>query len=106
MPQITICMKSISKREPVVAEETLDLEHAPADVRSFITEVVKACVKSYKARANNEILQALSQEEIDDASVTGKIGFGVNYGEKQPVLSKAIHNAIQCFEDGIFFVLP
>lgn len=104
MPQITVCMKSIAKREPVIAEETLDLEHTPADVRSFITEVVKACVKSYKARAKVEILQALSQEEIDNASVTGKIGFGVNYGEKQPVLSKAIQNALQCFEDGTFCI--
>lgn len=104
MPQITVCMKSIAKREPVIAEETIDLEHTPADVRSFITEVVKACVNSYKARAKVEILQALSQEEIDNASVTGKIGFGVNYGEKQPVLSKAINNAIQSFEDGIFCI--
>lgn len=104
MPQITVCVKSIAIKQPVIAQEILDLEHTPEDVRSFITEVVKACVKAYKARAKNEILKVLSQDEIDDAAVTGKISFGINYGEKQPVLSKAISNAIQSFEDGIFCI--
>ena len=33
---------------------------------------------------------------------SGKISFGVNYGEKDADLVAAIQNALQCFDDGIF----
>ncbi len=104
MPKITVCTKSITQKQPAIAQETLELERMPTDVRSFITEVVKVCVKEYKQRANSELLKVFSQEELENSAVTGKIDFGVNYGDKLPVLSKAVGNAIQSFEDGIFCI--
>ena len=44
----------------------------------------------------------LTKEEMEDKSQSGKIAFGVNYGEKKAELSKAQENAVQCFEDGIY----
>lgn len=37
-------------------------------------------------------------------ATTGKVGFGVNYGNKKPDIDKAIQNALECFQDGLVVV--
>ena len=51
---------------------------------------------------HSQLLSCLTREEIQEKAQAGKVGFGVNYGEKKAVLSAAQENAIQCFEDGIY----
>ena len=43
----------------------------------------------------------ISQEEIDNLSLTGKVSFGDVFNDKKAEKNSAINNAIQCFEDGI-----
>ena len=48
------------------------------------------------------VLLLTAKSQIEDQAQTGKVSFGVNYGEKQADPQKARENAIQCFEDGIY----
>ena len=107
MTTITVCTKSIAKLKPTITEQTMDLENPPEDVRGLITEVVKASIKAYLTRADNEIVKVLSPDEIEDAAVTGKVSFGVHYPKehkKVPDIGKATAHALQCFEDGIICI--
>ena len=79
------------------------LENKPLTVRELIMETVSVCVRNYNERMENqELLTALSLAEMEDQAESGKIGFGVNYGDKKADLQEAQENALQCFEDGIF----
>lgn len=51
---------------------------------------------------NQDPLKNLSASEIEEQSFSGKISFGIRYGEKKIDLQQAVETAWQCFEDGIF----
>ena len=70
-----------------------------------MTELTRAGVEDYNRRLEQpEILKCLTRENIEDQAQSGKVSFGVIYGEKEADFQKAADNAIQCFEDGIYRV--
>ena len=52
----------------------------------------------------NDVVPYLTDEKINDLSDAGKISFGVDYNGKKQDLEKAIENALQSYEDGIYRV--
>ncbi len=95
-------MKSVAKKKNTVAKVEYEYSTNPENMREFISETVKICVKDYnKRQENGELITILSREEIEDKSALGKISFGTIYSEKKGKEDKAIANALQCFEDGI-----
>ena len=102
---IIVNIKHMGKRKNSVDEYTMTLENTPRIVGDLLEEMVKVSVLEYTQRMeNSKLIQALSKEEIEDKAVTGKVGFGVNYGEKSPKLDLAIGNAKESFTDGIVVV--
>lgn len=101
--KININLKSISRRRAAVKPVSYEIKGCPATLRELILAVVETGVEEYNRRREaSELLSCLTREEIDGKAQAGKIGFGVNYGEKKAELSAARENAIQCFEDGIY----
>lgn len=101
--KINVNLKSITKRKKSVKPTSYEIEGCPATVRELILAVTAAGVAEYNERMQqSELLTCLTKEEIDDKAQAGKIGFGVNYGDRKAKLSAAQENAIQCFEDGIY----
>lgn len=49
-----------------------------------------------------EVPACLTREEIENQAESGKISFGISYGEKRADKEAARKNALQCFEDGIY----
>ena len=47
-------------------------------------------------------LKYLTQEEVENKTASGKVGFAVNYNGKPAAEVEAITNALQSYEDGIF----
>jgi hypothetical protein len=43
-----------------------------------------------------------AQEEVENKTASGKVGFAVNYNGKPAAEVEAITNALQSYEDGIF----
>ena len=107
--RVFVNLKKLGKRKQSITRMPYELESSPLSVRDLITNMVTICVQDYNKRFNsNEIsesltlLKNLTLKEIDDKAESGKIGFGVNYGNKAPDPMQAIEQALTAFEDGIF----
>ena len=101
--KVLVNMKKLGSRRNSITQVPYELESAPDTVRELITQMVSVCVRDYNTRMENkELLNNLSMKEMEDQAAAGKISFGVNYGETQAEENKAIENALQCFEDGIY----
>ncbi|MDE7044347.1 MAG: hypothetical protein K2O97_04915 [Acetatifactor sp.] len=96
-------LNAIGKKKAAVKPVTCQIKGHPGTLRELILAVAEAGVEEYNRRMEaSELLSCLTREEIEDKARTGKVTFGVNYGEKKAELSAAQENALQCFEDGIY----
>lgn len=102
--RIKVNLKQIGQRKQKVAPVDFEYLTPPKTVKELIEFTVTACVNSYnqRVRAGEGGIKPLSSEEITDMADIGKIAFGINYGEKEQDLGKAIENALQAFEDGLY----
>ena len=100
---IKVNIKQIGKKKNKISGVDFPLAVQPRTVRELITECVKTCVEQYLERAaKGDNASPLTAEQIDDMSEIGKIAFGINYGTKLPDPAKAIADAHQAYEDGLF----
>ncbi len=101
--EIQVNLKQISKRRQSVVPQTCIIEGTPATVRDLILALTDTGVAQYNQNMENAaLLTCLTKQEIDDQAQSGKVSFGINYGDQKADLQKARDNAIQCFEDGIY----
>lgn len=103
---LKINLKQIGERKQKIAPIDFEYDPLPNTVRELITQTVTRCVEAYneRVRAGDTRVKPLSEKEISDRADIGKIAFGINYGEKEQPIDKAIDNALQSFEDGIYRV--
>lgn len=100
--KVRVQIKGVSNRK----NQILQLEYVYPDtamtLQDFLRETVKITVRDYnRGKASEEVLRSLSEEEISDQAVTGKVAFGIHYGRKKANEEKAVSNALQCFRDGM-----
>lgn len=94
--------KGITKGQNKVKTMEVPCSSDVSNVKELLVELVKYSVEQYCIRKENaEMLKTLTESEIKEKEKTGKISFGVNYGDKTPDLEYAIENAIQNYEDGV-----
>lgn len=106
MINIFIKLKSIGKRKAAFKEVPYLLPDNINNLSELITAVVNIEVERYNSRETEILLLPfIMEEEIEDQSLTGKVGFGCIYSGKKADLEKAVSVAIQGFEDGLFRVL-
>lgn len=98
-------MKRLGKqRRAEVAPVPFVLEKRPETVRELLCALVRLGVKDYNERKDSgQILSYLTKEEIEEKAAVGKVSFGLQNGEDADE-NKAVENALQCFEDGIYRV--
>ena len=102
---IRVNIKQIGKKKNKIDKMPFYLENKPQTVRELITECVHTCVANYNEQVKKgEVYKPLSTEEIDDMASIGKIAFGINYGGKMADEKKAVENALQSYEDGLFCI--
>lgn len=103
---LKINLKQIGQRKQKIAPVDFDCTPVPKTLRELIVQTVTSCVNSYNERVrrgeNNG--DPLSKNQIEDMADMGKIAFGINYGGREQELDKAVSNALQAFEDGIYRV--
>lgn len=104
--KLKINIKQIGARKQKIAPIDFEYSPVPRTVRELITQTAQICVNAYneRVRAGEDIAKPLSDEDISDMANVGKIAFGINYGGKEQPLDKAIDNALQSFEDGLYRV--
>lgn len=95
-----------------IAPIPIELESCPTSVGALIEETVRICVAAYNAKAANspgredldsdDIHVVHDSREIEDLAESGRIAFGMVYSDKTEDPEKAVANALQCYEDGLF----
>lgn len=101
---LKIYLKQIGQRKQTVAPIDFEYSPVPGTVRELITQTAAACVNAYneRVRQGDSRTAPITAEQITDMASVGKIAFGINYGGREQDQEKAIGNALQSFEDGLY----
>ncbi len=91
-----------------------EIEGNPTTVGELIAATVKACVAAFNHKAlkapdqeeidSDQVHELLSESQIADMAETGRVAFGIVYNGKTADPSKAVENALQSYEDGLFML--
>jgi len=107
--KIYVKLKSVGKRKPALENIPYDL---PDPLESgftlcrLIEIIVRKEAEKYNSRgAENMLVPFLTENEIEDQSAAGKVGFGRLYSDKKADPEKAVETALQGFQDGLFRVV-
>lgn len=98
-------MKRVGKQKKEdLLPVAFELGKKPDTVRELLTELVSLSVRQYNERKDEgQVLSYLTKEEISGQAAAGKVSFGLRGGNDADP-EKAVDNALQCFEDGIYRV--
>ena len=100
-----INVKQIGKRKNKIDKKKYEISEKITTVKELLTEFVTINVNEFNnGFTENDIVPYLTDKKINDLSDAGKISFGVDYNEQKQDLEKAIENALQSYEDGIYRV--
>ena len=103
---IYIKLKSLGNRRPVLDNVPYVIPDGIDSLRLLLESIVRSEVTAYNNRGTDSALVPfLTESEIADRSVTGKVGFGRLYSDKKADPVKAVNTALLAFEDGLVRVL-
>ncbi len=103
MDELEIQLKRLGKKK--ILRQKVKLTGNIKTLEDLITQLVTHNVNSFnKEIETDKILSFLSPNEIQNQSITGKIGFGEIENKTKANINSSIENALQAFEDGIFVV--
>lgn len=103
--KIYVNIKQIGKRKNKIDKKEYEIKGKIETVKDLLIEFVTINVKEFnEGLTENDVVLYLTDEKINDLSDAGKISFGVDYNGKEQDLEKAVENALQSYEDGIYRV--
>jgi hypothetical protein len=103
--KVFVNVKQIGKRKNKIDRKKYEISGEIKTVKELLTEFVTINVKKFnEGLIEEDVVPYLTDEKISDLSDAGKISFGVDYNGKKQDLEKAIENALQSYEDGIYRV--
>lgn len=101
--KVFVNVKQIGKRKNKIDKKKYEISEKITTVKELLTEFVTINVNEFNnGFTENDIVPYLTDEKINDLSDAGKISFGVDYNGQKQDLEKAIENALQSYEDGIY----
>lgn len=100
--QIYINMKTVGSRKPLLAKTLYEIPDSVSTVGELLKSLVEIEVERYNQRkADDKLINYLTEAQIEEQAVVGKVGFGRVYSDKKPNMEKAVENALQCYQDGL-----
>ena len=103
--KVYVNVKQIGKKKNKIDKKEYEINEGIKTVKELLTEFVTINVKKFnEGLIEEDVVPYLTDEKISDLSDAGKISFGVDYNGKKQDLEKAIENALQSYEDGIYRV--
>jgi hypothetical protein len=105
--QIFVKIKQAGKRRLILEKQAIEIENIgkTPTLQALITAVVTQQVAAFNAKTLEQpFINFLTENDIQDAAATGKIGFGTIYNDKKADLNHAIKVAIDAHIDGLFAV--
>lgn len=102
--KLTALVKSPGRKRGMAGRE-LDLPGMPRTLRELIEQIVRLMVSEYEERrTGDDLLRALTEQQIDSGAEDGKVGFKAIYGEQPADEDSAVAAALLGFEDGLYRV--
>lgn len=111
--ELIVQLKQAGKRENKIQTAKLILAKKPNTLEELIRYTVSATFHLYQEKRNKtkryesgdlSQLVILPEEQIEDASASGKIDFGFLHGRSRVTESEAIETALDAFRDGLVAV--
>ena len=100
--QIYINMKTAGSRKRVLVKTPYEIPDSVNTVKELLKSLVEIEVERYNQKdADDTFIKYLTEAQIEEQAVTGKVGFGRVYSDKKPNLEKSVENALQCYQDGL-----
>ena len=101
--KVYVNVKQIGKKKNKIDKKEYEINEGIKTVKELLTEFVTINVNEFNnGFTENDIVPYLTDEKINDLSDAGKISFGVDYNGQKQDLEKAVENALQSYEDGIY----
>ena len=101
--KVYVNVKQIGKKKNKIDKKEYEINEGIKTVKELLTEFVTININEFNnGFTENDIVPYLTDEKINDLSDAGKISFGVDYNEQKQDLEKAVENALQSYEDGIY----
>lgn len=97
--RVFVNLKQIGRRKNVVNKKEYEVADNINVVSDLIREFVSICVRDFN---QDKIIDYLIEQDIEDNADVGKIGFNDRENKNKQDMKKAIDNAIQSYEDGIY----
>lgn len=101
---VNVIISRLDRRRPAVSPVPMEIDGSPDTAADLITLCVRACAARQRRRTDARGETVLSQDQIDDLAVMGKIAFGADPNGTPADESAAVANALQSYEDGLFRV--
>lgn len=103
---LKINLKQIGERRQRIKPVDWEYNPVPTTLRELVIQTVTISVGYYNecVRKGENNTNPISEKQITAMAEIGKIAFGINYGGREQDLDKAINNALQSFDDGIYRV--
>lgn len=99
---IFVQLKAVGKTRDILTPTPYEIPDGLQTLRELLTALVHNEVTRYNNwGTETRLLPFLTQQEINDQAKTGKVSFGSLYSDKKAYVSKAVANAIQCWDDGL-----
>ncbi|NWO18773.1 hypothetical protein [Leptotrichia sp. oral taxon 223] len=103
--KVYVNVKQIGKKKNKIDRKEYKISGEIKTVKELLREFVTINVKKFnEGLIEEDVVPYLTDEKISDLSDAGKISFGVDYNGQKQDLEKAIENALQSYEDGIYRV--
>ena len=101
--KVYVNVKQIGKKKNKIDKKEYEINEGIKTVKELLTEFVTININEFNnGFTENDIVPYLTDKKINDLSDAGKISFGVDYNEQKQDLEKAVENALQSYEDGIY----
>lgn len=103
--KLYVTVKEAGKKRAKISNRELSINSKISTLKDLITEIVINEVNKLNNKGFEEqIFKFLENSEIEDKAYIGKVSFSEKHNENKQDLHKAVDNAIQSFEDGIYRV--
>jgi hypothetical protein len=106
--QIEISVKMLGKKRPILENLQIQLPDDFNDSATF-SQLIEIIVRQQVANFNqnregDNLLRYLDSSQMQAMKKSGKISFGEVYNTKTADVEKSVQDALQAFEDGLYFV--
>ena len=103
--KLYVTVKEAGKKRAKISNREFVIVNKINTLKDLLTEIVTDEVNKPNTKGFEEqIFKFLENSEIEDKAYTGKVSFSEKHNENKQDLNKAIDNAMQSFEDGIYRV--